>query len=89
MFSGKGYEIRTCPFAPGDTAVLFTDGIPDGRNAEGKDYSENRLQDVVRANAGLPAAEICQKTIADINGYACWTQPCDDMTLVVIKRTSS
>jgi len=89
MFSGKGYEIRTCPFAPGDTAVLFTDGIPDGRNAEGEDYSEARLRDVVRANAGLPAAEICQKTIADIDGYACGTQPCDDMTLVVIKRTSN
>jgi len=89
MFSGKGYEIRTCTLAPGDTAVLFTDGIPDGRNDAGEDYSEDRLRDLVRKSAGLSAADICQKTIADIDGYACGTQPCDDMTLVVIKRTSN
>jgi len=88
MFAGSGYESRAFPFAAGDLAVLFTDGIPDGRNAEGEDYSEGRLRSLVLANAGLSAAEICRKIIEDVGGYACGAQPCDDMTLVVVKRTA-
>jgi len=68
--------------------VLYTDGIPDGRNPQGEDYTEDRLKRVVVANAALPSFEICRKAIDDIGDYACGTQPCDDMTLVVVKRTA-
>ena len=88
MFAGASYECRTFPFRPGDMVVLYTDGIPDGRNPQGEDYTEDRLKRVVVANAALPSFEICRKAIDDIGDYACGTQPCDDMTLVVVKRTA-
>jgi len=86
MFPGATYEPGTVSCGPGDLAVLFTDGIPEGRNAQGRDYSEDRLQNLVRQYRGLSAAEICRKVIGDVHGFSSETQPCDDITLVVLKR---
>jgi len=89
MFAGSTYEARTSPLTPGELAVLFTDGIPEGRNERGEDYSDNRLMAFIRERRALPAAEICHEVLTDVQGFACGTQPCDDITLVVIKRTEA
>ena len=89
MFAGSAYEVKTSPLTSGEIAVLFTDGIPEGRNERGEDYSDDRLIDFVRERRALPAAEICQEVLADVRGYASGTQPCDDITLVVLKRTEA
>jgi serine phosphatase RsbU (regulator of sigma subunit) len=86
MFAGSTYRTASASLAPGELAVLFTDGIPEGRNAGGQDYSDDRLAALVRENRGLAAADICDRVLADVRGYACGTQPCDDITLVVVKR---
>jgi phosphoserine phosphatase RsbU/P len=86
MFAGSKYEARTIDLSPGELAVLYTDGIPEGRNSGGELYSENRLIDLVRDDRDLPAEQICRKVLADVQAYACGTQPCDDITLVVVKR---
>lgn len=87
MFAGSAYETRTSPLAAGELAVLFTDGVIEGRNEQGEDYSDERLRAFVRERRGLSAAEICREVLADVHGFACGTQPCDDITLVVLKRT--
>jgi len=33
------------------------------------------------------AAEICRKILEDVHGFSCETEPCDDITLVVVKRS--
>ncbi len=87
MFPGVTYEPGTVELGPGDLAVLFTDGIPEGRNAKGEDYTEERLENFVRENRGLSAAELCRKVIEDLHIFASDTEPCDDVTIVVVKRT--
>jgi sigma-B regulation protein RsbU (phosphoserine phosphatase) len=89
MFAGSTYEARTSPLASGELAVLFTDGVIEGRNERGEDYSEDKLQAFVRERRALPAAEICREVITDVRDYACGTQPCDDITLVILKRTGA
>jgi sigma-B regulation protein RsbU (phosphoserine phosphatase) len=89
MFAGSVYEARTSPLAPGELAVLFTDGIPEGRNDRGQDYSDDRFMAFVRERRALPAAEICREVISDVHGFSSGTEPCDDITLVVLKRTDA
>ncbi len=48
MFAGTVYEARTIDLEPGTLAVLFTDGIPEGRNDRAEDYSVERLERIVR-----------------------------------------
>jgi sigma-B regulation protein RsbU (phosphoserine phosphatase) len=43
-------------FDPGDTLVLFTDGVTEAPNEEEKEFSSARLADVVRALHTRPRA---------------------------------
>ncbi len=86
MFPGAVYEAGTVMLRPGDLAVLFTDGIPEGRNAQSEEFTGERLQTIVREHRASSAAEICRNVIEAVHGFSCETEPCDDITLVVVKR---
>jgi serine phosphatase RsbU (regulator of sigma subunit) len=89
MFLGATYEVGTVRLGPGELAVLFTDGVTEGRNAQGEEYSGAKLENLVRQNRALPAEALCRTVIDDVHGYACGTQPCDDMTFFVVKRSAA
>jgi sigma-B regulation protein RsbU (phosphoserine phosphatase) len=88
MFPGAAYEVGTVRLGPGELAVLFTDGVTEGRNARSEEYTEQKLQGLIREHRELPAAELCRKVIEDVHGFSYETEPCDDMTLVVVKRSA-
>jgi sigma-B regulation protein RsbU (phosphoserine phosphatase) len=86
MFPGVNFETGSARLEPGDTAVLFTDGIPEARNGEGEEYSEERFRELVRRRRDLASADLCRAVLEDTHSFAVAGQPCDDITLVVIKR---
>ncbi|MGA2532812.1 MAG: PP2C family protein-serine/threonine phosphatase [Candidatus Aminicenantales bacterium] len=86
MFPGVGFDPGSVRLDAGDTAVLFTDGIPEARNGEGEEYSEERFRELVRARRGLASAGLCRAVLEDAHAFAATGQPCDDITLVIIKR---
>ena len=43
MIMKSTYEERTVDIAPGDRVYLYSDGIPEARDAEGEQYSNDRL----------------------------------------------
>jgi sigma-B regulation protein RsbU (phosphoserine phosphatase) len=86
MFPEAAYEAGETGLGPGDLAVLFTDGIPEGRDAGGMDYTVERLVDFIGQRRDRTADEICRAVLEDVHGHAGAGQPCDDMTIVVIKR---
>jgi serine phosphatase RsbU (regulator of sigma subunit) len=86
MFPQTTYETRAVKLGAGDLAVLFTDGIPEGRNGQGEDFSEARLKDLVLNCRDLSAAQLCRKIVEDYQAFTTGTEPCDDVTLIIIKR---
>jgi serine phosphatase RsbU (regulator of sigma subunit) len=87
MFAGAAFEQKTVRLNPGDIAVLYTDGIPDSRNADDAEYTLDRLVSIVRLNARRPAAEITAAITGDVRRFVGEARQFDDQTLVVIKRT--
>ena len=51
---GLPYGETTEALRPGDTLVLFSDGVTDAQNAADEEFGEARLLDVLRASAGSP-----------------------------------
>lgn len=71
----------------GDILVLFTDGIPDTRNHDGKFYEYRTLKILLEKmdTTVLSAVQIKEKIIADVRAFTGTAPQNDGMTLVVVK----
>ena len=81
------YKENRMPFdQPGLVLALGTDGIWEARDPAGEMYGKERFRNVLRRNAGRPAAAIVAAVIDDLDNFRANRRPEDDVTLVVIKR---
>ena len=71
---------------PGDTLVLYTDGLTEARDAAGLEYGEERLDDVLRRCRPAPAAELIAACRADLAVHLGGTRLNDDLTLMALRR---
>ncbi len=77
-------EVR---LVPGDTLVLYTDGVTEATSAEGEEFGEFRLFATVNTHCHLPAAALLQQIIADVQQFSGCEQA-DDITLLVARCTA-
>jgi serine phosphatase RsbU (regulator of sigma subunit) len=81
---GQAYEAQRVTLAPGDAAVLFTDGLLEARR-EGELYGEERLDASLAKHASLPAEELAVALVEDCRAFG--GELADDCAVVVLKRT--
>ena len=77
---------QTVPFVPGDTLVLYTDGLTEAPNEDDKEFSGARLADVVRALHARSAREINDGILEALQRFTGDTAQRDDFTLVTVRR---
>ena len=65
--------------------VIGTDGIWETENAAGEQFGRDRLRDLIRAHAGLPAVTICRRVVEQVDAFHGPAPQTDDVTLVVVK----
>jgi PAS domain S-box-containing protein len=70
--------------APGDTLVLYTDGVVDARAASGERFGEERLRAAVDAAGGAPAEEIAGAVDEAVAAFEPGVQR-DDRAIVVLR----
>src|SRR5262245_15415599 len=72
--------------APGDTLLLYTDGISEAADANNELYREERLTALFRTlPPDLPASETADRVLAAVRTHLNGTEVGDDMTLVVLR----
>lgn len=74
------------PFAGGDILILYTDGITEAPDAEGREYSGARLADSARDLHRRGAREINEGIMAGVRNFTDAAALPDDFTLVTVKR---
>jgi sigma-B regulation protein RsbU (phosphoserine phosphatase) len=72
--------------AVGDTMVLYTDGITEARDASGEQYGLERMVALIERHHDAPVNEILTRIWDDVVGFM--AEQDDDLTLLVIRRTS-
>lgn len=82
-------EDRTVVTRPGDLFVLYTDGVTEAPNAEGREFSGTRLADAVKTLRNRSAAELISGILENVDRFSGRTGYPDDLSLIVIKRTST
>lgn len=83
----EDYIVETVlEYQPGDVMLLYTDGIIEARNEQGKEFGYDRLKQVLNDSQNLSAAKIKEKVIQHLYEFVgSETLPDDDYTLVVVK----
>jgi phosphoserine phosphatase RsbU/P len=85
MFDFATYDQETLALAPGDTLVVFSDGISEAQNPEGEEYGDDRLIQCLEANRQVSTAAMRDALIASVRTFARGANQGDDMTVIVIR----
>jgi sigma-B regulation protein RsbU (phosphoserine phosphatase) len=83
------FDQEKVTFAPGQTMVIFSDGITEAFDRDDQHFGEERLISVIRENLNEPATAITDRIIAAVREYADGAPQADDLTLVVVKRVDT
>jgi sigma-B regulation protein RsbU (phosphoserine phosphatase) len=83
VFPEYEYMEAQIELTPGDRLVMFTDGVSEVPDANGNDFGEERLTQLLKINRELDAAELQQKIIEAITVFS-GGEFHDDVTLVVL-----
>ncbi len=84
-FRAASYKQGSVTLAPGDTVILFTDGVSEAMSPAGDDFGEKRLVAAVRGAAGLPAAQLLDRLLCALDAFTAGAPQQDDTTLVVVQ----
>jgi sigma-B regulation protein RsbU (phosphoserine phosphatase) len=85
MFYDARFHQHFILFEPGQTMVIYTDGITEASDEAGEEYGQERLAKIVHAGLDLPAKKMIdhiRKDVADFTGRKFLD---DDGTLFIIK----
>jgi serine phosphatase RsbU (regulator of sigma subunit) len=69
---------------PGDTLVIFTDGVSDATSDSGEEFGEERLVDLLKQHAGSPAPAVLDAIVGAVRDHSADEQ-FDDLTLIVAR----
>lgn len=84
LFEQWECEIAEVALAAGDTLVLYTDGITEARNADGEEFGESRLVDILQSSCHLPVGSLLQVIVGAVRQFTAGEQQ-DDITLVIAR----
>jgi sigma-B regulation protein RsbU (phosphoserine phosphatase) len=85
MFPDMDYQEATVELCAGDVLLAFTDGVPEAHNPEDEEFGEERLQQLLRQTAHLPADEISARISAEMKDWIRDAEQYDDLTFIVMK----
>jgi serine phosphatase RsbU (regulator of sigma subunit) len=85
MFPEMDYEEATVELCSGDVLLVFTDGVPEAHNPADEEFGDERLQQLLRETADLPAHEISLRISTELKNWIRDAEQYDDLTFIVMK----
>ncbi len=85
-FTPPDYEFPqfTLPLPEEGTVYLFSDGVTDLLNAQGKKFGIQRLRAILEAERLSPPKKQLQALVAEVEAWRGKAQPNDDLTLLIL-----
>lgn len=83
LFPDREYDEVTFQTQPGDTIVLYSDGISDHMSVRGEEYGRGRLGKLIGKACGLSPQGMVDAVFSDLDRYN--TVRFDDQTVMILK----
>jgi hypothetical protein len=79
------YEEVQVTLSPGDTVLLYTDGVVESLNSSRDVFGFERIMTFVRREGHHAAADLVERTLAAAQAFADQNRQSDDITVMVLK----
>jgi len=89
MLPGAPYQEGEAALAPGDTLVVYSDGVTEAMNKGGEMYEDERLLREIDGARGEPADEVLDLVVHSVERFAGGAEQADDLTLLVARRRAA
>lgn len=81
---GLSYPTGAVDLAPGDTLLVFTDGVTEAVNTDGQEFGKRRLSALFDGRSAAAAREAIERLLARLDRYAQGVEPHDDITCLAL-----
>ena len=89
LMPGLRYEQAEVMLAPGDTVVLYTDGVTEAMNGVGEEFGVERLRGVFASTPLEDPHDVNAAILAAVAAFAAGAPQSDDITCMVFRRTEA
>ncbi len=86
LLPGVTFEAAGTVLEPGDTLLVYTDGITEVENPEGEEFGEERLEALCARSAGSIPGELARAIETELEAFTDGTPLHDDRTLLIVQR---
>ena len=86
VMPGLEYRQDNYSLAPGDTLILYTDGVSEAMNGEGEEFGVDRLRQIFSGNPPSNARQANEAILQAVADFAAGTPQSDDVTCLVLHR---
>jgi len=85
LFENSNYRSANFQLQAGDTLVPCTDGIMEMEDQEGKQWGQQRLEDLFSICDRRTPGHVVRSILREVSAFALGRTPQDDMTLIVLQ----
>lgn len=89
ILDDPGFTATTFQLAPGDSLVLYTDGVVEAADNLGRLYGSERLESCLAGIRTTRPNEIAERILHSVEAYATDVAVSDDLTLFICHRSLS
>ena len=86
MFCDARFSVTRLRLSPGDTVLLYTDGVNESRSASGEEYGIDRLSGLLAGKAAHKTSDLIAACLRDLETFRSGTPKVDDLTLMAVRR---
>lgn len=86
LFPQGSYEQGETRLDPGDTLLLYTDGVTEASNADEEEFSEGRLRALLIAHHQADPQHLVETIYTNVSAFMTFP-PRDDVAMVVVQRS--
>ena len=85
-FCDEQFATSRVRLEPGQTVLLYTDGLSEARDGSGGMYGTDRLRDLARVLFGRAPGQMISSCLQDLAAFRQGVPPGDDLTILALRR---
>jgi sigma-B regulation protein RsbU (phosphoserine phosphatase) len=85
LFCDQKFSSSTLRVAPGDSLVIYTDGISEAESPDGSQYGSSSLENLLKSCRELPSQALVDECLKQVRDFRAGSPRLDDLALMVLQ----